>query len=97
MTDLIPPVTMTEVTDPVELAAAHAQRERYDRNAAWLHAHATEVYSHRGKLYCIAGEELFVGTDIQEVLARARAAHPDDDGFFTGYIPVSRAPRIYAH
>lgn len=27
---------MVEVTDPDELARARAQRERFDRNAAWL-------------------------------------------------------------
>jgi hypothetical protein len=31
---------MEEVTDPVELAKARAQRKRFDRNAAWLQAHA---------------------------------------------------------
>ena len=28
-------IVMEEVTDPVELAKARAQRERFDRNAAW--------------------------------------------------------------
>jgi hypothetical protein len=81
---------------PEELSAAQARREQYERNAAWLEAHAKEVYSQRGKVFCIAGEELFVGDAIQEVLARARAAHPDDGGLFTGYIPLNRAARICA-
>ncbi len=43
-------IVMEEVTDPVELARARAQRERFDRNSAWFQAHAAEVYSrHRGK------------------------------------------------
>lgn len=57
----IPAVVMEEVTDPEELAKARAQRERFDRNSAWLQAHAAEVYTHyRGQCICIAGEELFV-------------------------------------
>ena len=38
------PLVMEEMTDPQELAKARAQRERFDRNAAWLQAHAVEVY-----------------------------------------------------
>lgn len=93
----LPEVTMTEVTDPVELAQARARRERFDRNMAWLEANAKEVYSHRGKMYCIAGQQLFVGDTVADVVGRAKAAHPDDDGLFTGYVPKTRAARIYAN
>jgi hypothetical protein len=93
----VPAITITEVTDPEELARAHARREKFDRNVAWLEAHASEAYSHRGKYICIAGEELFVGDTAKEVRARAKAAHPDDDGLFTRHVSVSRVPRIYAH
>ena len=76
-------IVMEEVTDPEELAKARAQRERADRNAAWLQANASEVYSrNRGKHICVAGEELFVADTVEDVLARAKAAHPDDDGRF---------------
>ena len=78
--DPVPPIAMREVTDPVELAKARVQRERFDRNAAWLQAHASVAYTHRGKCICVAGEELFVADTPQEVLALARAAHPEDDG-----------------
>jgi hypothetical protein len=40
----VPEVIMEIVTDSAELAKARAQRERFDRNAAWLQAHAHEVY-----------------------------------------------------
>jgi hypothetical protein len=54
-------VVMEEVGEPAELAAAQAQRERFDRNFAWLQPHAQEIYSrHRGKCVCIAGAEPFV-------------------------------------
>ena len=44
----------------------------------------------------MAGEELFVADDTEEAIALARAAHPEDDGWFTRYIPKERLPRIYA-
>lgn len=93
-----PEVTMEIVTDPVELAQARAQRERFDRNAAWLQAHAHEVYPKcRGKYMCIAGEELFIGGSPQEARDLGRAAHPGDDGAFVRFIPLQNLPRIYAH
>jgi hypothetical protein len=89
---------MKEVTDPAELDRARAQRERFDRNAAWLQAHASEVYTrYRGKCICIAGEELFVADTPEDVLALAAAAHPEDDGSFVQYIPRERLARIYAY
>jgi hypothetical protein len=90
-------ITMSEITDPIELARFRAQHERFERNWAWLEAHAAEVYSHRGKVICIAGEQLFVADTTEEVLALAKAAHPDDDGRFTRIIPKDRVPRIYAN
>jgi hypothetical protein len=92
------PIVIEEVTDPVALAEARAQRGQFDRNSAWLQAHASEVYSkHRGKCICVAGQELFVADTAQEALARAAAAHPDDNGRFVHYIPKDRLPRIYAN
>jgi hypothetical protein len=88
---------MTEERDPVELAKAHAQMQRYERNWAWLEAHAAEAYSHRGKMICIAGQELFVGDTTAEVFAWAKGTHPEDDGVLTKYVPVDRGPRIYGH
>jgi hypothetical protein len=91
------PLVMEEVTDPAELARARAQRERFDRNAAWLQAHAAEVYArYRGKCICIAGQELFVADTPEEAIAQAKAAHPKDDGSFVHYIPREKAARIYA-
>lgn len=97
MADQQPSIIMEEVTDPEELARSQAWRARADRNAAWLQAHAAEIYPHyRGKFVCIAGEELFVGDTASEVLALARAAHPKDDAFFLRYIPRDKVARIYA-
>ena len=92
------PIVMEQVTDPEELAKAKRQDERFERNWAWFKAHAAEIYErHRGKCLCIAGQELFVADTPQEALAQAKAAHPEDNGFFTRYIPKEKAYRIYAH
>ena len=96
MADNPEPLIMEEVTDPEELAAIRARRARFDRNAAWLQAHAAEVYTrYRGTCICVAGEELFVADSPEEVLTLARTAHPEDDGFFLHYIPREKLARIY--
>ena len=93
-----PPIVMEKVTDPDELAKAQAQRERFDRNSAWLQAHVFDTYArYRGKCICIAGEELFAADTPEEALALARAAHPEDDGFFLLYIPREKMARFYAN
>lgn len=92
------PISIEEITDPAELAEAQAQRDQFDRNAAWLHAHAAEIYpKYRGQCICIAGEELFVAATAREALALATAAHPGDKGRFVHYIPKDKVARIYAH
>lgn len=92
------PMVMEEVTDPEELAKARAQRERFDRNSAWLQAHATEVYArYRGKCVVIAGTELFAADTPEEAWALATTAHPEDDGSFIRYIPREKVARIYAN
>lgn len=94
----LPSIEMFEVTDPIELAAARSLRQQFDRNSAWLQAHLHEVYTaeRRGKVICIAGEELFVGDTVEEVLSKATAAHPEDKGWFTRYVPKEKMPRVYA-
>ncbi len=92
------PITMERVTDPVELAKSRAQDERAKLNWAWRVAHATELIDqHRGKVLCVAGQELFVADTTGQVLSLARAAHPEDDGLITWYVPKERAYRIYAN
>lgn len=92
-------IVMKEVTDPQGIVETRARRERFDRNSAWLQTHAKEVYTrHRGKCICIAGQELFVGDTPEEVLARARAAHPEEDGgILIRFIPRQKMARIYAY
>jgi hypothetical protein len=86
-----------EASDPNEVVKARRRREQFDRNIAWLHAHGQGIYPrHRGKVICVAGQELFVADTAKEAVARAAAAHPDDEGRFTRYIPKVKANRIYA-
>jgi hypothetical protein len=95
MADRQTAIVMEEVTDSEQLAKARAQQERFDRNAAWLQAHAAEVYPrYRGKCLCVAGEELFVADTPEEALAMATAVHPEDDGRFLRYVPREKVARI---
>jgi hypothetical protein len=91
-------IEVVEVTDPIENAKSRRQDEQFDRNSAWLQAHIKEAYAdeHRGKCICIAGQELFAADTVEEAVAQARAAHPEDEGWFTRYIPKVKAVMIYA-
>jgi len=91
-------IEVEEVTDSDENAVARVRRARFDRNSAWLQAHAREVYSrHRGKCVVIAGEELFAADTPEDAWALADAAHPEDDGSFIRFIPREKMARIYAN
>jgi len=90
MTDEAIQVVLEEKLDSSERARIQTRRQRFERNWAWLEAHASEVYSHRGKFVCIAGEELFVADTLRDVVERARAAHPQDDGHFTRFVPKEK-------
>jgi hypothetical protein len=89
---------VVEHPSPEELAQVHAQWEREDRHAAWFEAHLAEIVAaHSGKHICIAGQGPFAGGSPEEVSSRARAAHPEDDGYLLRYIPRERTLRISAH
>ena len=91
-------VAYDENLGPKELAEALDRRQRFDRNLAWLEAHGQEIYNqHRGKCICVAGGELFVGDTPQQVIALAKAAHPEDDGRLVHYLSPIQGPRIYAN
>jgi hypothetical protein len=92
------PFVIAEVTDPEELAQARAQRERFDRNAAWFRSHAQEIYArHRGKCVVIAAERVFVGDTPKAAWDRVAEAQIEDEGSFSLYIPKEKLARIYAH
>ena len=91
-------VVMEEITDPVELAKAQAQRERFDRNWVWFKARATEIYERfRGQCVVIAGEEIFAAATAKEAWALAGAAHPEDEGSFILSIPREKMARFYGN
>ena len=92
------PPTIIEDADLSETVKVQAQRQRFRKNAAWLQAHAPQVYGqHRGKHICVAGEELFVAETAPQAVALARQAHPEDDGLLLRYIPREKMERVYAH
>jgi hypothetical protein len=91
-------IAMEEVTDPVEIVRARRQRERFQRNSAWLQGRVAEIYSRcRGKFICVAGQELFVADTPRAAIDLAKAAHPDDDGRLIRHVLRTRLARIYAH
>lgn len=91
-------ITMEEITDPEEIAKSQALWAQAERNSDWLQAHVPEIYgNYRGKCIVVAGEELFVGDTVQEAVALAKAAHPEDKGSITRYIPSKKMVRIYAY
>jgi hypothetical protein len=93
-----PAIEVFELTDPVECEKARLQRAQFDCNSAWLQAHIKEVYApeNRGKVVAIAGQEAFFGDAVRDAVDQALAAHPDDKGYFTRYIPKQRMTWIYA-
>jgi len=89
---------MDLVDDPAEITRTHAQHERANRNDEWLQMHWGDVLPQaRGKFLAVAGQEAFIADTFEEAWAKARAAHPDDDGALCQYVFPSRGPRIYAH
>lgn len=98
LTSSSPIILIEEATSPEELVKSRTEREQFDCNSAWLQTNIPVVYSqHRGKFICIAGGELFVGDTVEDAIGQAQAAHPDDEGWFTRYIPKEKALRIYAN
>jgi hypothetical protein len=91
-------IEFPEATDE-ELAEGIAANAEFKKNVAWWNAHAKEIVpQHVGKFVCVAGQELFVGEDPIEVVARARAAHPNPGaGFLSFRIPTHQGPMIHAN
>lgn len=94
----LPPPVMEVVTDPVELARARAQRERFDRNwRYYANLGPTVLSQYRGKYVCVSGAQLFVADSVAEALTLAKAAYPEDDGRFVERIPLENTVRAYAY
>lgn len=83
---------------PVELAEMERQDAQFKLDSDWLKEHASEVYpKYRGKYICVAGQEVFASDNPDEAWALAEAAHPDDEGVFSMYLPIRRALHTHAH
>jgi hypothetical protein len=84
--------------DPKEVARCNAQHDRAELNRAWLAAHWPDLLPQaRGKFLTVAGQEAFIADTHEEARARARAAHPEDDGALSQYVFPEGGPRIYAY
>ena len=92
------PLVLEEVNDAAQWARARAQNERAERNYAWLEAHWAEVLPRaRGRFLAVSGQEAFIADAPGEAYRLARAAHPEDDGAISQYVPPAGGPRIYGH
>ena len=88
------PILMEAETDRTVWAEAAARHAMFERNWEWLESNAAEVHTHRGKFVCIAGQELFVGDSVDQVLRAATAAHPEDH---RALYPVYPSPKHTAN
>lgn len=82
---------------PEEAARRKADDEAFLRNEAWMKAHWEELWPQaRGKVLVVAGEEAFIADTIEEALAQAWAAHPEERGsLVTRHVFPDKRPRIY--
>jgi len=70
-----------EQPSPEEVAESRRRGAIFKRNEDWFEAHASELYAeYRGQFVCIAGGEVFAGTDAREVYSRSATAHPEESG-----------------
>jgi hypothetical protein len=94
-----PRIIETPPVSDEERAANIVANEQFQLNLAWWNAHVEEIRAaHTGKFVCVAGQELFVGDDPVEVIARAKAAHPNPGrGFLSLYLSPQRGLRIHAY
>lgn len=94
-----PPIIMECGATAAERAQAIAERERYMLNVRWFESHAEELgKTHVGEYVCVAGQEVFAGNTLGDVLAEAKRKHPEESrSLFYKYISTHRGPKIYAN
>lgn len=93
-----PKLIVEEITDPAEIERRHRGREQFQRNSSWLQDHWPDLLPQAlGKHIAVAGQEAFIADTAEEAVARARAAHPGDQGRFVQYVRPERGPRIYGN
>jgi hypothetical protein len=94
-----PKFVIEEVTESPESAARRrATDDQFRRNSEWLQTHwgdlIPQVY---GKHLAVAGQEAFFGDDLDDVITRAKSAHPEDAGMYVRYVRHPIGPRIYGN
>jgi hypothetical protein len=94
-----PPMTMiVDDPRPEGWTPPPIQKERYERNLAWFLPRLLEIHAqYQGKWICVAGQEPFLADMMEEAIALAEAAHPEDDGRLVRLLCPVRGNRIYAH
>lgn len=94
----VPRIEIELIDDPAEMAESQREAEQFKRNWEWLKANASEIYPrYRGKYICVAEQEVFASDDPEEAWQLAESAHPDDEGVFSLYLPLKRAPHLHAN
>ena len=93
-----PKFIIEEVIDPVEIARHRACQEKFQRNSDWLQKHWDSVLPQaRGRFLAVADQQPFIADTLDQVLAMAKAAHPDDEGLLAQYVFPAGGPRIYGN
>jgi hypothetical protein len=91
-----PQLEWGEVTDPAEIAESRAVHEAALRNGDWLATHWPDLLPQAyGKYVAVAGQQAFLADSVQEALALAKAAHPDDKGVLIQYVIPPGTVTIY--
>jgi hypothetical protein len=91
-------LTVEIETDPEEIDSAQKQHALARINLQALNKHAQQISAPEnwGKYVCLAGGEYFIGETGELAEAKAKRAHPSDNGSFVQYIPLDNNPRLYA-
>jgi hypothetical protein len=80
-------VTLEIATEPAEISQVTDHDRRLKRNLEYLNARWDDLRPREcGRFVAVAGQELFIADTYQEALDKARAAHPDDDGYWAQHV-----------
>jgi hypothetical protein len=94
----VPKITFEEVPASARTERDRLADEQFHRNTKWLAAHWADVLPQaHGRFIAVSGQEAFIADTIEEALARAKAAHPDDEGIVSQYVLPPGGPRIYGN
>jgi len=93
-----PKITIEEPPPSARTERERLGDEQFHRNTKWLEAHWADVLPQaHGRFIAVAGQEAFVADTGEEAEARAKAAHPEDEGILSQYVFPPGGPRIYGN